>query len=110
MYQYAVFGPATLYPVLAPIAINMDNQNKTPEVIAEDAKNAKTWNEVLAPYLERELGDNKYLGGDQFGAADLMICYDLGAAQFVGLLQENTKINDYVRRLAERESWKRVFA
>lgn len=62
-------------------------------------------------YLEQELGDKRWILGDEFSAADIMLGFTLLAAQTVALLDErHPRLKAYLGRLLERPALQKVMA
>ena len=62
-------------------------------------------------YLEQELGDQTWLLGDEFSAADIMMGFTLVAARSVAVLDErHPQLNAYLGRLLERPALQKVVA
>jgi len=62
-------------------------------------------------FLERELGDKKYLLGDDFSAADIMMGFTLVAAQLIGVLDDRHPVlQAYTARLQARPKLQKVIA
>ena len=57
-------------------------------------------------YLEQNLGDNTWLLGDDFSAADIMVGFTLAAADALGVLNEDYPLTrDYLARLQARPAF-----
>lgn len=74
---------------------------------------------TLTPYSEREtvlhlrhianqLGDNEYIMGDKFSAADFGVTYVVSLAKRLGLLESHASLNDYLERNLARDAFKRA--
>jgi glutathione S-transferase len=62
-------------------------------------------------FLERELGEKRFLLGEEFSAADIMMGFTLLAAQSVGALDDrHPKVKVYLQRLLERPALQKVAA
>ncbi|KAF2415967.1 putative glutathione S-transferase [Tothia fuscella] len=60
--------------------------------------------------LEHRLGESKWLAGEEFTAADCMVVWNLTNARYYAnySLGEYPKILEYLKRVAEREGYKRA--
>ena len=62
-------------------------------------------------FLEGELGENTYLLGDAFSAADVMMGFTLGAASLLGLLDErHPRARAYLARLQQRPALQKALS
>ena len=61
-------------------------------------------------YLERELGEKRWLLGDDFSAADVMMGFTLGAASLLGLLGDHPRLGAYLARLQERPALQKALS
>lgn len=68
-----------------------------------------TW-DTAAKFLSRELGEHPFLLGGTFGAADVVVGYDLALAQEAGLLKDHPKLDAYASRVMAREAFKKAHA
>lgn len=109
LLQWIFYGPATLYPMIAPVY--------DPAVKADEARVNKMRENVdkkafplIAAALRED--DTGYLLGDQFTLADIMVGYMLVGAKHVDWLDPAThpKVSAYVDRLMERPSFQAAFS
>jgi len=63
-------------------------------------------------FLERALGQNTWLLGDEFSAADVMMGFTLAAARLLGVLEDPpfTALSAYLARLQARPAFQRTLA
>lgn len=59
-------------------------------------------------HISNQLGDNDYILGNQFSAADFGVCYMMSMAESLGLLSGHTSLSDYVHRNKNRPAFKRA--
>lgn len=59
-------------------------------------------------HISKQLGDNDYILGDTFSAADFGVCYMLSMAESLGLLSGHPSLVDYVQRNKNRPAFKRA--
>ena len=97
LYQWMWFGPSTMYPALNSLFHSQDENTKN----AAKEKLSK-----MMPLIESELGDKSYLLGEQFSLADAVIAYELWGMSFFDLLKPHPKVEAYLNRIFDRESWK----
>ena len=111
--QWLLFGPATAYPIVVPLFFETFQKDKEKWDMELVEKQCKLWQGRVKVVLEKELEDGrKFLMGDEFGAADCCVGYDLMTAEFTGVggrLIGEGKLKEYVGRLKERESWKKIY-
>lgn len=106
LLQWMFYSPATFYPSIAAAYAEPALSNAE-----EKAKLKKRVNETVLVQLARELGDKKYLLGDEFTLADIAIGYELVGAHHLGWLGSDfPTLQAYMSRLMERESFKRTLA
>lgn len=107
-YQWIVYAPATLDDQLVARAFHtafLPEDRRDPAVVA---KADKVWG-AAAPFLSSALGDNPWLLGEAFSAADVVIGYDIQLASRQGLLDERPTLAAYFERLRARPAYQRVF-
>lgn len=107
-YQWCVFGVAELDPLMAAL---MKHTKHLPEAersaqIAETALGAYA---ARAAALSNHMEDRRFLLGDTFTGADIVIGYDLNWADYIGILSGHPILVDYYARLQERPAFGRVF-
>lgn len=63
-------------------------------------------------FLESELSSRPYLAGEEFSGADILMSFQLLAAQRVGALDKEgyPKIAEYMKKCEERDAYKRATA
>ncbi len=108
-YQFAFYAVSTLDESVVPLyfqKVVFPPERRKQEVV--DAK-MPTW-ETAADFLTRELGENSYLLGKSFSAADVIVGYDLALAAKAGLLAGRPGLEAYVGRLTSRDAFKRAYA
>lgn len=59
-------------------------------------------------YIANKLGDNDYILGDEFSAADFGICYMLSMAENLGLIGDYPTLQAYVQRNKQRPAFQRA--
>jgi glutathione S-transferase len=104
-YQWMCFVPATMEP---PLATVFDQQTKLPEAERSprviDAAKAR-WRTVCAA-LDRAVDGKKYILGDEFSAADIMVGSALAWSKAMGLLEEQPRLVAYSKRAADRPAFR----
>ena len=107
-YQWCVFGVAELDPLMAAL---MKHTKHLPEAerSARIAETALTAFKARAAALSDRVKDRRFLVGDMFTGADIVIGYDLNWADYIGILSDHPILVDYYARLQERPAFGRVF-
>ncbi|EAW33095.1 Glutathione S-transferase [marine gamma proteobacterium HTCC2143] len=59
-------------------------------------------------HISSQLGENDYILGNQFSAADFGVCYMMSMAESLGLLSGHKSLSDYVERNKNRPAFKRA--
>jgi glutathione S-transferase len=108
-YQWMVYSMATLEPPVLQIFLNtvMLPEEKRSAAVVEEAR--KTFAGV-ANTLTQPLTSKPYLLGNEFSAADVMVGSTLAWGSFMGLLEGQPVLADYVKRLSERPAYQRAQA
>ena len=75
--------------------------------IADEQK--KKWNEKVAPILEDQLKQTKWIIGENFTAADVILAFILSNADKVGLLQGHSILSAYVKQCSERQAYQLTY-
>jgi glutathione S-transferase len=108
-YRWMVLVPATLDPVLEAITMHtrLLPEGKRVPAIAEEAQ--KKVGGILRN-IEAAVGDRKYIVGDTFTAADVMLGSAMGWLGFLGMLDAYPKLAAYNKGLTERPAYQRAYA
>jgi glutathione S-transferase len=99
--QWIHFSEGTAYPPLGNLIRHLfyrQDADEHPEIVAEARGRA---HDALR-FLEEGLGENDYLLGDAFSAADIMAGFTVGVARILGLLDEHPALQRYMERLDRR--------
>ena len=80
--------------------------DKHPQTVT---RKTQEWEQKHITFLVERLGDKKFLLGDHYTAADLLITYDLVGAMYFKLSLENPVIAAYVARIRELPSYKLTY-
>ena len=108
--QWLHFSESTAFPPLG-IVVWLTRYREDAEhhaVILEDAR-ARAASGL--DFLESQIGQNAYLVGDEFSAADIMMGFTLIAARAVAVLGErHPRLIAYLSRLLERPALQKVVA
>lgn len=108
-YQWIVYSIATLEPPVLEVflhSVMLPEDQRSAKVLAEGKRKFGEVARVLTQALER----GPYLLGDHFSAADVMIGSTLIWGQFMGLLEGQPKLQEYVGRLSQRPASQRAQA
>ena len=108
-YQWMLYSMATLEPPVLQIFMNTVMLPESERSPAAAEQGRKTFADI-ARVLSQALSSKPYLLGQQFSAADVMIGSTLGWGQFMGLLEGQTELTAYVKRLSERPAYQRAQA
>jgi glutathione S-transferase len=102
------FAESTAFPPLGIVVwltVYRDDAAGHPEVVA-DARARAT---AGLDFLERGLGENLYVLGDRFSAADVMLGFTLAAARLLGFLSDrHPRTNAYLDRLESRPAYQKA--
>lgn len=82
---------------------------KTPIAAPPGALAWGEWDTMIG-VLEKAAGSGRYLLGDRFSAADIMVGSFIGWAMQMGLLPKEGAMADYAARTTDRPSWARTLA
>ncbi len=107
-YQWVLFSIAEMEPPLVALAA----EAKKPDVerSASLATEARERFRKTALTLEAVLRDRKYLVGDVFSVADVMVGATLAWARAMRLVDALPSLEGYLSRLRERPAWQRALA
>jgi glutathione S-transferase len=107
-YQWVIFAPAEMEPPLAVLSV----QARKPDAERDDAVvgEARERFRRAADVLEAVLRDRRYLVGDAFGVADVMVGATLAWARAMRLVDALPAVEEYVSRLRGRPAWQRALA
>jgi glutathione S-transferase len=78
---------------------------RIPAVVEEAKVTIANWLKLLDDHLK----SRKYLLGDEFSAADVMMGYSVNGAKLTGVLDDRfPNVDAYVQRLAERPAFQKA--
>jgi glutathione S-transferase len=104
-YQWVVYVPATIDPVMTEIAKAARLPEDQRAHAAVDAK--ARWKEIAA-FIDKSLGDADYLIDDAFTVADVLVGGVLIWASSLGQLAGYPTLQAYVDRLKARPAYQRA--
>ena len=107
-HEAIVYAVSTVDEAIIPIYLHtkvIPPDKRDPKVIETKLP---TWR-ISAKLLTDRLGDRKFIVGDKFTAADIVVGYDLVLAMEIGLLADYPSLAAYTRRLTERPTFHKVF-
>jgi glutathione S-transferase len=108
--QWLHFAESTAFPPLG-IVVWLTLYRKDAERQAELIQDARNRAATGFDFLERELGSKRFLLGDEFSAADIMMGFTLAAARMLGVLGDrHPALVAYLARLGERPAFQRASA
>jgi glutathione S-transferase len=71
--------------------------------------NEAQWHEEIALEFERQLEKQRYICGDTFSGADIMMGWVLFTASLLGWLDKHPTLQQYLARLSSRPAFQRAF-
>jgi glutathione S-transferase len=107
--QWMVYSMVTLEPPIYQIERHtswLPEEQRSQAALAE----ARASFAEAAGVLEKALGEQPYIAGKEFSAADVMLGATLFWARNVGLLEGYPALLDYVQRISSRPAFKRARA
>lgn len=107
--QWMHFAEGTAYPPLGVIIwrTRYKGDVQDPDLL-EDARARAS---ASLDFVQRQLGDGLYLLGDEFSAADIMMCFSLVVAQLLGVLDDRyPTLASYLDRLRARPAFQKASA
>jgi glutathione S-transferase len=107
-YQWVLFSMAEMEPPL--IALSAEAKKPDVERSASLVTEARERFRKTALILEAVLRDRKYLVGDTFSVADVMVGATLAWARAMRLVDALPSLEEYLSRLRERPAWQRALA
>lgn len=72
------------------------------------AKNKRQWDEEISQEFEKQLKHYRYLCGNKFSAADIMVGWTLYIANLLGWLNEHIILKDYFEMLLKRPAFQKA--
>jgi glutathione S-transferase len=107
-YQWVLFSMTEMEPPL----IGLSTEARKPEAERDTAETAQARElfRKAASVLEAALRNRKFLLGDGFGVADVMVGGTLAWARGFKLLEGFPNLEAYLARLRERPAWQRAMA
>jgi glutathione S-transferase len=108
-YQWVVYAIGTLEPPILQVFLNTIQLPEAQRSAATAAAGRAQF-AAVGTVLADALGQQPYLLGETFSAADVMIGSTLAWASFMGLLDDFPTLAAYVERLAQRPAYQRSTA
>lgn len=108
-YRWIVYVPATVDPVLETLTVQLKftpEEKRSPQVI----ENAKRKLESILKVMETAVTGRKYVVGDSFTAADVVLGSALAWVAFLGLMGDHPALAAYMGGLQERPAFGRAHA
>jgi glutathione S-transferase len=105
--QWLHFADATAFPPLGIViwlTVYRDDADRHQALIEDARRRAATAFTVL----ETALGGRKWVLGDTFTAADVMLGFTLLAARMLGVLEDDSPLGRYLQRLQARPAFERA--
>jgi glutathione S-transferase len=108
--QWLHFSESTAFPPLG-IVVWLTRYREDAEHHAAILEDARARAAAGLDFLESQIGQNAYLVGDEFSAADIMMGFTLVAARVLGVLDDRyPMLNGYLARLAARPAFQKAIA
>ncbi len=108
--QWLHFAESTAFPPLGIVVWLSVYRNEGP-ALAPLIEDARARAAMGLDFLQRELSSKRYLLGDEFSAADVMMGFTLVAARMLGVLDHRfPALADYVARLEARPALQKALA
>jgi glutathione S-transferase len=108
-YQWMVYAIATLEPPVLQVFLHTVMLPEEQRSKAQAEEGRQKFGDV-ARVLTQGLGSKPFLLGEQFSAADVMNGSTLAWGGFLGLLEGQAVLREYVKRLTERPAYQRAQA
>jgi len=108
-YKWMVYVPATIDPALEAITMHTRILPEPNRVAAIADEGKRKWG-MIAKVLEEAIGNKKFIVGDSFTAADVVLGSALGWVNFLGLLGEHPTLETYHKGLISRPAFQRAYA
>jgi len=108
-FQAIAFATATLDDVILPYLLHtviFPENFRDPKI---PPQKKKAWDSGAAEATERLIGDKKYVIGDKFTIADIVLGYSLDLGSTTGFLKGHPKLEAYINRLKERDAFKKTY-
>lgn len=106
--QWMAYGENPLTVIMGEIAAHsgpMPDKWRIPALVDRGREIAQS----LVDVVERALGENEWILGDTFSAADIMLSYGLGIANHLGYVHEATpRVRAYCERATSRPAYQRA--
>jgi glutathione S-transferase len=108
-YHWVTFAVATQLIALSKIAMNTVflPEAARSAAVAEDGR--QQW-AAVAPVVARGIAGKKYLLGDAFSMADVMVGGSLWLANLIGVLAPHAELTAYYGRVSDRPAFQRAFS
>jgi glutathione S-transferase len=107
-YQWVLFSIAEMEPPL--IVLSAEAKKPDVERSASVSAEARERFRTTTTTLEAVLRDRKYLVGDAFGVADVMVGATLAWARAMRLVEAMPSLDGYLTQLRARPAWQRALA
>ncbi|MGH7821245.1 MAG: glutathione S-transferase family protein, partial [Candidatus Binatia bacterium] len=108
-FDWIVYAPARVDPLLETVTLNtviLPESQRDPAAAKAAAEKFRACGTVLSAAL----GESRYLLGEEFSAADVVVGYCCFWARFVGLLGDYPALGKYLDRLSSRPAFQKATA
>lgn len=104
-YEWMVYVPATADPVCETVMFHtvfLPETHRLPQLVD---RSKKRWTKTIEPRYRDALSRSKYVLGDEFTAADIMVAHSLAWARLAGMLSDDPVVNRYLEEMATRPAF-----
>jgi glutathione S-transferase len=108
-YRWMVYIPATVDPALEAITLHtriLPEEKRIPALVEEGMRR---WGPI-AKILEAAVDGPRYLVGDTFTAADVLLGSTIGWVAFLGMIGDYPKLAAYFEKVSSRPAFQRAHA
>jgi glutathione S-transferase len=104
-YEWMVYVPATADPTCETVMFHshfLPEDKRLPQ-LAERAK--KTWSTKIEPRYAKALASSRYVLGDRFTAADVLVASSIAWAKMAGMLSDDETLANYLDEMTKRPAF-----
>ncbi len=104
-YEWMVYVPATADPQCETVMFHshfLPEPKRIPQLV-ERAK--KTWSSKIEPRYVEALSSSRYVLGDRFSAADVMVASSIAWARMAGMLSDDPVLANYMDEMTKRPAF-----
>jgi len=104
-YEWMVYVPATADPTCETVMFHtlfLPEDKRIPELVTR-AK--KTWSTKIEPRYAKALASSRYILGDRFTAADVLVASSIAWAKMAGMLSDDETLANYLDEMTKRPAF-----